>query len=437
MLLVPPRHGKSELASRRFPAFYLGHYPHRQFISASASGPLAEDFGRDVRNLVGSPEYARLFQTRLSGDSQAKGRWNTEQGGSYYAVGIGSDIMGRGAHVLLIDDPFGSMADARSEAERKAVHQWLSAAYSRLENNAAIVLINHRMHEQDLTGELLVQQAAGGDKWDVVELKAIQDDGRALWPEKYDLRALERLRANMQPADWSALYQQNPTPDQGIYFSTDWLRPYIDPPARDTLHVYGASDYAVTSDGGDYTCHIVVGVDPEERIYILDLWRARTSSDIWVETQCDMMERWRPAGWAEESGQIKLGVGPFLHKRLLERRINVVRAQFPTRGDKAIRAQSIRGRAATRGLYVPSQAFWYPDFRQELLAFPVGRNDDQVDALGLIGQVIDRMIPGRAPAPTEPDKILSTNPEACTVTLKDMWDAHERRGKRMTGGRIR
>src|ERR1700730_15664837 len=121
MLLVPPRHGKSELASRRFPAFFLGRHPDRQFISASASVTLAEDFGRDVRNIIASPQYACLFDTRLAEDSQGRGRWNTAQGGSYIAAGVGSQIMGRGAHVFLIDDPFGSMADARSELERKAV----------------------------------------------------------------------------------------------------------------------------------------------------------------------------------------------------------------------------------------------------------------------------------------------------------------------------
>src|SRR5579883_1901603 len=150
MLLVPPRHGKSELASRRFPAFYLGRHPDRQFISASASGLLAEDFGRDVRNIIASPEYAAIFGTRLAQDSQAKDRWNTAEGGSYYSVGISGAVMGRGAHVFMIDDPFGTMADARSETERRNVWQWYTGTvYNRLEDNGAIVIINHRMHEDD------------------------------------------------------------------------------------------------------------------------------------------------------------------------------------------------------------------------------------------------------------------------------------------------
>jgi hypothetical protein len=135
-------------------------------------------------------------------------------------------------------------------------------------------------------------------------------------------------------------------------------------------------------------------------------------------------------GWAEETGQIKSGVGPFLVKRLRERQCYVVRAQFPTKGDKAVRAQSIRGRMSMDGLYVPTHASWYPEFRRELLSFPAGRNDDQVDSIGLIGQVLDKMIAGHTAAPPpEKAKVLSTNPIDCTVTLDDLFDANEKRGK--------
>jgi hypothetical protein len=181
MLLVPPRHGKSELASRRFPAWYLGKHPERSFISASASATLAEDFGRDVRNLINGPDYAEVFETRLAEDSQARGRWRTQEGGSYFAVGVGGHLYGRGADVLLIDDPFGSIADARSEPVRKAVHAWYSGTcYNRLEKGGKVVVISHRLHQDDLCGYLLSQQAAGGDRWTVVELKAVSDSGGGL-----------------------------------------------------------------------------------------------------------------------------------------------------------------------------------------------------------------------------------------------------------------
>jgi len=406
MLLVPPRHGKSELASRRFPARYLGKYPHRQFISSSATGSLAEDFGRDVRNIIASPQYRVLYETRLAEDSKAKGRWNTAQDGSYYAIGVGAAVMGRGAHVFMIDDPFGTMAEARNETARKNVWDWYTGTvYNRLEENGAIVLINHRMHEDDLTGMLRAQQAAGGDRWEVVELKPDMDNRLALWPEKYPIAALERIRRNTTAQDWSALYLQNPTPDEGTYFKADWLKPYDKAPVRATLTVYGGSDYAVTDDGGDYTVHAIIGLDPEENMYLLDLWRGQKQGDVWIDAFCDLVLEWKPMGWAEETGQIKSAIGPFLNAQMHKRKAYVAREQFSTRqGNKAVRAQSIRGRMALHGLYVPTHAKWYPEFRSELLSFPSGKHDDQVDALGLIGQLLDKMVAGIKPPKSDPDK---------------------------------
>jgi predicted phage terminase large subunit-like protein len=405
MLLVPPRHGKSELASIRFPARYLGRQPHKQFLSVSATDALASDFGRAVRNTIASPEYRAIFDTTLAEDSQAKGKWHTSAGGIYYALGIGGSVLGRGGDVLLIDDPFGSMQEAQSELERKNVWDWYTGtAYNRLMPGGAIVVINHRMHEDDLCGRLLAQQAAGGDRWEVVNLPAINEEGEALWPEAYPIEALHRIRKNTQARDWSALYLQNPTPEDGDYFKAEWLRPYDKAPDRATLRIYGGSDYAVTADGGDYTVHVVVGLDPEGRMYLLDLWRKQAASDAWVEAFCDLVIEHKPIGWAEEQGQIKAGVGPYLDRRQRERKAYCSREAFPTRGDKAVRAQSIRGRMALEGLYVPINAPWYPALRSELLSFPAGKHDDQVDALGLVGQLLDNMQAGTKPRVTEKPK---------------------------------
>jgi predicted phage terminase large subunit-like protein len=390
MLLVPPRHGKSELASRRFPAWYLGRHPERQFISASASVMLAEDFGRDVRNLIASQEYAQVFDTRLAEDSQAKGRWMTSEGGSYYACGVGSALMGRGAHIFLIDDPFGSMAEARSDIERKAVHSWYQGTvYNRLEKNGAIVLINHRMHHNDLSGRLLAQQAAGGDRWEVVELKAVSPSGEALWPEKFDAYALERIKRNTSAQDWSALYQQEPTPDEGSFFKEAWVRPVFELPEH--MNYYGASDLAVTADGGDYTVHGVIGIDVKNRLFLVDLWRKQASSGEWVEAYCDLVLKWKPQFWAHERTSIISGVGPFLAQRAGERKAWTATEMFPTRGDKGVRCQSIRGRMELSGLYVPADASWLPDLKIELTQFPFGTHDDQCDMLGLAGQLLDKV----------------------------------------------
>jgi predicted phage terminase large subunit-like protein len=424
MLLVPPRHGKSELASKRFPAWYLGRHPDHQFLSVSATKELAADFGRDVRNIVGSEEYQSVFDTKLAEDSQAKGKWHTSAGGIYYAVGIDGTVMGRGGDVVLVDDPFASMQDAMSEQTRKVVWEFYTGTlYNRLMPGGKVVVINHRMHEDDLSGRLLAQQAAGGDKWEVVELKALSDSGEALWNEWYPVERLERIRANSTPRFWSSLYQQNPTPDDGDYFKGEWLRPYTQAPARETLRIYGASDYAVTMNGGDFTVHVIIGMDPEGRMYLLDLWRKQASSDIWVEAFCDLVLKWKPIGWAEEQGQIRASIGPYLDKISRSRRAFVARDQFPTRGDKAVRAQSIRGRMASGGLYVPIGAAWYPDLRSELLSFPAGKHDDQVDALGLVGQLLDHMMDGKKPVAPEKNPNPSGYRQYTDTERTDDWKA--------------
>ena len=402
MLMLPPRHGKSELASRRFPAFALGRDPARQFISVSATAELASDFGRDVRNVIAGQEYRTLFETTLADDSQARNKWHTDAGGIFYAIGIDGTVLGRGADIMLIDDPFATMADAQSDLQRKRVWDWyMGTAYNRLMPGGAIVVIGHRMHEDDLQGRLLAQQAAGGDHWEVLELPAISADGGALWPERYDLAALERIKANTLSRFWSALYQQEPTPDTGDYFRVEWLKPIAPSliPEPRFLRVYGASDYAVTAKGGDYTVHAVVGLDADDRLFLLDLWRGQTDSAEWIDAWCDLVRLWKPIEWAEEGGQINASVGPFLERTALERKAYTVRRQFPSRHDKAVRAQSIRGRMAMRGLYVPADASWRGAFAAELLRFPAATHDDQVDALSLVGQLLDTMQLGVRPKP--------------------------------------
>jgi len=172
----------------------------------------------------------------------------------------------------------------------------------------------------------------------------------------------------------------------------EWLRPANSIPRREDLRIYGGSDYAVTANDGDWTVHVVIGVDPDSRLWLLDLWRGQAASDAWVEAFCDLVRQWRPIGWAEEQGQIKAGVGPFLDRRMRERGAFVARRPFPTRGDKAVRAQSIRGRMALDGLHYLASAPWRAEFEAELMSFPAGKHDDQVDALGLVGQLLDVMV---------------------------------------------
>ena len=415
MISMPPRHGKSMLASEFFPAWYIGRNPDHYVVTATYAQDLADDFGRKVKNQIEDPSFAGIFPgVRLAGDSKSAKRFHVEQdgliseggfehrlqqSGAFYAVGVGGPLTGRGAHLLLIDDPVKNREDADSEVIRKKTKDWYtSTAYTRLMPGGRIVLIQTRWHEGDLAGWLLEEHEHEG--WDVLSLPAISPSGEALWPDQYDIEALNRIRRALPGRDWSALYQQEPSPEEGDYFKAEWIHPVQSLPPLAEMRVYGGSDYAVTSDGGDYTVHAVVGLDPDENMYLLDLWRKQASSDEWVEAWCDLVLKWKPIGWAEEHGQIKSGVGPFLERRARERRAFCAREQFPTRGDKAVRAQSIRGRMALRGLRVNATAPWRADFVSELLRFPAGVHDDQVDALGLVGQLLDRMIGGHKQRPT-------------------------------------
>lgn len=413
MITMPPRHGKSMLTSEFFPAWYLGRNPDHYVAMATYAQELADDFGRKVKNQIADESFGAIFPgVALADDSKSAKRFHIDgvdggyehaltQRGAYYAVGVGGPLTGRGAHLLLIDDPVKNREDADSEIVRKKTKDWYtSTAYTRLMPGGRVVIIQTRWHEDDLSGWLLAEHKHEG--WECLDLPAIGLDGKALWPEQYDVPDLEKIRIAIGARDWSALYQQKPVPDTGDYFKAEWLRPYDKAPPLDTLRVYGGSDYAVTADGGDFTVHAVVGLDPEGRMYLLDLWRKQASSDMWIESFCDMVLQWKPMAWAEEQGQIKSGVGPFLDRRQRERQAFVYRQPFPTRGDKAVRAQSIRGRMALEGLYVPISAPWYADFRSELLSFPAGKHDDQVDAIGLVGQLLDTMMTGDEPKKPEP-----------------------------------
>jgi len=416
MLFLPPGSAKSTYATVVAPTQAMGRIPGFKVIVASYATDLARKFGRRMRSIVKQPAYRELFGTGLSDDSKAAEEWALTNGSEFMGGGILSGITGNRADFVAIDDP----VKGRQEADSAATQTSTISAYqedilTRLKPGASLMLTMTRWNEADLAGSILPEGWSGesgmiecrdGETWEIlcVPAKATRLDdplgrkpGEYIWPEWFGRdhwATFERL-----PRTWSALYQQQPSPDTGDYFKREWLIPVETQhiPPLETMMVYGGSDYAVTADGGDYTVHSVVGVANDGRMYLLDLWRAQASSDVWVDSFCNLVRKWKPIGWAEETGQIKSGVGPFLVKRMIESESFVAREQFPTRGDKAIRAQAIRGRMAQQGLHYPRDAPWASDFISELMSFPVGVHDDQVDAVGLCGQLMDRMSSGNAP----------------------------------------
>ena len=413
MIFMPPRHGKSELGSRRFPAWYLGRNPDKQIIAASYNSDLASDFGREVRNIVADPVYRRLFGVELAQDSQAANRWHTSKGGAYVAAGVGTAITGRGAHVALIDDPFKDREEADSEVTRDKVWNWYtSTLYTRLMPKGAIILIQTRWHDDDLAGRLL---NAKGDKWEVLELPAERDNGTALWPEWYPLEVLERIKAAIGPRDWSALYQQKPQPDEGTFFRREWFRFYKSLPT--TIRKYGASDYAVTDGGGDYTEHGIFAVDTDENIYIADWWYDQSSSDTWIEAKCDLIKRHQPLLWGGESGVIRKAIEPYMLKRMRERQAYCAMEWLASVADKPSRARSFQARAAMGKVYLPDTELGHR-LLDQLLRFPAGTHDDAVDVCSMFGRMLDKVIPAYV---GQPDKEPETDAWGRRLSDDESW----------------
>lgn len=398
----------------------MGRNPTKQMIAASYNSDLASDFGRDVRNIVASPEYSRLFDVSLRADSQAADRWNTDKNGSYVAAGVGTAITGRGANVALIDDPLKDREEADSETTREKVWRWYtSTLYTRLMPGGAIVLIQTRWHDDDLAGRLLKAQENGGDRWTVIDMPAV-NDGIALWPEWFPLETLARIERAIGPRDWNALYQQNPIPDDGDYFKRADIQWYDwgSPPKH--LKIYGASDYATLDGEGDWTEHGVCGIDPNDDLYILDWWRDQTTPDRWIEAKLDLIRKHKPLLWAGEAGQIRRSVEPFLMKRMNERKDYCRLEWLASIKDKPTRARAIQSRFSMRKVYLPRNAPFTDELVRQLLRFPAGAIDDGVDVLSLLGRILDQMW-----TPSEP-KQVQLAPLDQRPTLNDILKSHKR-----------
>lgn len=410
MVLMPPGSAKTTYGSYLYPPWLMASQ-ETKVIAASHTINRAAYVSKQVQRFIRGNEATLGY--RLA--NEAVEQWETTNGSEYLAAGVGKAIAGFRADLGLIDDPVKGQEAADSPTQQQTVWDWYwGDFFSRLKPGARQILIMTRWAEGDLGGRL---EEVEGDEWRIVRLPAIAEandplgraPGEILWADD-DYGFGAKLRADHasyakagRARQWAALYQQRPAPEFGSYFLKDWLRPVPTLPPRSSLRVFMGSDYAVTSNGGDYTVHAVVGLDSDDKLYLLDVWRGQASSDVWVSAFCDMVIQWKPMGAAEETGQIKAAIGPWLDRQQRIRRAYVARTQFPTKGDKSVRAQSIRGRMAAGGLYIPADAPWRAEVEAELLSFPAGKHDDVADALGLCGQLLDVMLPPpSAKLPSEP-----------------------------------
>lgn len=407
MVLMPPGSAKSTYTSVIFPPWFIGRNPRCSVLGVSNTTELAERFSRRARGIVANPRYANIFRATLSDDAQASGNWETTSGSEFFAAGMGAAIAGRRADLGLIDDPIKTREEADSERIRQKQWDWYVNDFcTRLKPGARQIVIQTRWAEADLGGRILEREA---DRWTVIKIPMIatasdsdplgRKAGERLWPEWYtdDMVA----QAKLDPRAWNALYQQDPAPEDGDYFKqTDFM---VWDQLPDKLHYYGASDYAVTDGGGDFTEHGIAGLDFNGDLYIVDWWRGQTSSDVWIEKQCDLIARYQPHVWFGESGPIRKAIEPFLKRRMQERQTLCRLEWLSSIADKVTRARSIQARGSMGKVFMPKNAPWKADLMLQLMKFPGGKYDDGVDVMSLFGRGLEYAKTPKMDAPRTPN----------------------------------
>jgi predicted phage terminase large subunit-like protein len=382
MIFLPPRHGKSLLASAIFPAWYLGRHPDRQLIFATYGQELSDDFGRYVRNLIVDPLHRAIFpHCKLSEDSSAAHRFNTICGGAYFAVGRGGPITGRGAHLLVIDDPLKDYAEANSETVRRTLYDWFcSVAYTRLAPGGAIVLVQTRWHEDDLAGRLLANNF--GDEWEVLCLPAIAEhdesfrrEGEALWPDRFGLAELERRRIAIGGRAWASLYQQRPAAAEGVIFKRDWLQFYRPPLTVAPNRIVQSWDTAYKKGTENDFSVCTTWAVADNGYYLLHLWRGRVDFPELKRVLVSLAEKWKPNAILVEdraSGQ----------SLIQELKNSTALPIIPVKvdSDKQTRAQAVTPLMEAGKIFLPESAPWVSDFIEEMACFPNGIHDDVVDS---------------------------------------------------------
>lgn len=380
---MPPRHTKSEFASFLFPAWFIGRMPNKKIMQATHTADLSVRFGRKVRNLMDGEDYHKVFpNVKLRADSKAAFRWETDDGGEYYAAGVGSNIAGRGADLFIVDDPH-SEQDAQSPTALDAAWEWyMSGPRQRLQPGGAIVVVMTRWGDKDLTARLLKQMATDpkADQWEVVEFPAILDNGKSLWPEYWKVDELEKIRASISTSKWQAQYMQQPTSDTAAIIKRDWWQIWEREDVPRLQYVMQSYDTAyLKTRTSDFTAIQTWGVfypkeDAGPSIILLDAKKGRWEFPDLKRIAYEEYKYWDPDTILIEAK----AAGMPLTQELRQMGIPVVNFT-PSRGnDKHARVNAVAP-LFEAGLVWRPEASWAEEVVEEIAAFPFADHDDMVD----------------------------------------------------------
>ena len=379
---MPPRHTKSEFSSFLLPAWMVGRKPDLKIIQSTHTTELAIRFGRKAKNLMDSPEYKRVFDTRLREDSQAAGKWETEQGGEYYAAGVGSAITGRGADLLIIDDPHSEQDAMNPEALERAYDWYTSGPRQRLQPGGAIVLVMTRWSTKDLTSKLISSQKnIKADKWDVIEFPAILPSGNPVWPQYWKKEELEGVKASISVGKWNAQWMQNPTAEEGSILKRDWWRVWDKPGIPPLQHIIQSYDTAFSKkETADYSAITTWGVfypneDSPAHLILLDAFKERLEFPELRKEALEQYKYWNPDTViieAKASGQ------PLTYEL---RKLGIPVINFtPSKGqDKHARVNAVAPMFESGMIWAPDEEF-ADEVIEECASFPYGDHDDLVDS---------------------------------------------------------
>ena len=379
---MPPRHTKSEFSSFLLPAWMVGRKPDLKIIQTTHTTELALRFGRKAKTLIDSPEYQKVFQTRLREDSQAAGKWETEQGGEYYAAGVGSAITGRGADLLIIDDPHSEQDAMNPEALERAYEWYTSGPRQRLQPGGAIVVVMTRWSQKDLTGALInSQKNVKADKWHVVEFPAIMPSGKPIWPEYWKKEELEGVRASLSIGKWNAQWMQNPTAEEGSILKREWWNLWEKPSIPPLQHIIQSYDTAFSKkETADFSAITTWGVfypdeDSPANLILLDAHKERLEFPELRKEALEQYKYWKPDTViieAKASGQ------PLTYEL---RKIGIPVINFtPSKGqDKFARVNAVAPMFESGMIWAPDEEF-ADEVIEECASFPYGDHDDLVDS---------------------------------------------------------